>query len=160
MASVQEPNDVRLRLDLTGVLPHASWPKAFSLRSFDPSDAPSLHALLDTVFADGADGPFDTWWERVRTDPEFDPQLCFLAFDHDTRLVGAALAWNAGFLKDLAVLADARQRGLGRALTLTVCHALQARGLAHVDLKTNLVTNAEAVRLYRSLGMVEVGWEG
>lgn len=160
MASIQEPDDVRLRLDLVRALPDVSWPAAFFLRSFVPSDAPALHALLDTVFADGADGPFDTWWERVRTDPEFDPRLCFLAFDGDTRLVGAALAWNTGFLKDLAVLADMRQRGLGRALALTVFHALQARGLAHVDLKTNLVSNADAVRLYRSFGMVEVGWEG
>jgi ribosomal protein S18 acetylase RimI-like enzyme len=160
MASPQALNDVRLRLDLARDLPDVSWPSAFALRSFVSSDAPALHALLDTVFADGADGPFDTWWERVRTDPEFDPDLCLLAFDGQTRLVGAALAWNTGFLKDLAVLAEARQRGLGRALALSLFHALQSRGLAHVDLKTNLVSNAEAVRLYHSFGMVEVGWEG
>ena len=36
----------------------------------------------------------------------------------------------------------------------------QARGATHVDLKTDLVVNADAARLYRRLDMVEVDWEG
>jgi len=43
---------------------------------------------------------------------------------------------------------------------LTVFAAFAARGAAHVDLKTNLAENVDAVRLYRRLGMMEVGWEG
>lgn len=34
------------------------------------------------------------------------------------------------------------------------------RGAPHVDLKTNTVKNAAAVRLYQRLGMSSVAWEG
>ena len=43
---------------------------------------------------------------------------------------------------------------------LHVFSEFRQRGAAHVDLKTNLVSNAVAVQLYRDLGMVEVDWEG
>ena len=36
----------------------------------------------------------------------------------------------------------------------------KGRGVPHVDLKTNLVINAAAARLYQRLGMVEVDWAG
>lgn len=160
MARPALPNEVRLRLRLTDDLPAVSWPRDFTLRSFTADDAPTLHALLVTVFDDGTDGPFEVWWERLRADPEFEPGLCFIACDWTQRLVGAALVWNSSFLKDLAVLPEARRQGLGRALALSAFHALRARGHAHVDLKTHLVANADAVRLYRSLGMVEAPWEG
>ena len=69
-----------------------------------------------TVFDDGADGPFETWWARLQGDPEFDPALCFLVFGSDDVLAAAALCWTTGFIKDLAVRPEARRRGLGRAL--------------------------------------------
>lgn len=39
-------------------------------------------------------------------------------------------------------------------------NAFRDRGAAHVDLKTNTVENAAALRLYERLGMVPVAWEG
>src|SRR6202008_4579822 len=67
------PNDIRLRkiLDDTLTLPH--WPEGFVMRPFEHRDAQALHALLQDVFDDGADGPFDDWWPRVAGDAEFDP---------------------------------------------------------------------------------------
>ncbi len=152
------PNDIRLRkiLDDTLVAPH--WPDGFVMRGFEPGDAPALHALLSEVFDDGTDGPFEDWWPRISGDSEFDPALCFLAIDGKGRLAGAALCWASAFVKDLAIHPEARGRGLAEALMWHAFAAFRQRGAGHVDLKTNTVINAAAVRLYERLGMFEVDW--
>lgn len=154
------PNDIRLRklLDETLVAPH--WPDGFAMRCLEPGDARPLHALLSEVFDDGTDGPFDEWWPRISDDPEFDPALCFLVIDARGRLAAAALCWTSAFIKDLAVHPEARGRGIGEALMWQAFAAFRDRGAAHVDLKTNTVENAAAVRLYERLGMMPVAWEG
>lgn len=153
-------NDIRLRRDLS--LPFASpvWPAGYSLRSFTPDDARDLHALLIEVFDDGSDGPFEAWWARLQADSEYEADLCSLVHDAAGRLVAAALCWNSNFVKDLAVRPQARRLGLGEALMLHAFAVFRARGAPHIDLKTNTVLNADAVRLYRRLGMREVAWEG
>lgn len=158
--SLPSENDVRLRRVLPGELKAVSWPRGFAMRTFEASDALALHTLLGLVFDDGKDGPFEEWWPRISGDAEFDPELCFLVFDGEGRLAGAALCWAGGFVKDLAVHADCRGKGIAEALMWHVFATFAARGAAHVDLKTNLVGNADAVRLYRRLDMVEVDWEG
>ncbi|MEI8713962.1 GNAT family N-acetyltransferase [Mesorhizobium sp. ISC11] len=153
-------NDIRLRkiLDETLVPPH--WPDGFVMRSFEPGDAPALHALLTEVFDDGADGPFDEWWPRIADDPEFDPALCFLVIDAKGRLAAAALCWTRAFVKDLAVHPGARGKGVAEALMWHAFAVFRERGADHVDLKTNTVENPAAVRLYERLGMMPVAWEG
>ncbi|RWM15177.1 GNAT family N-acetyltransferase [Mesorhizobium sp.] len=154
------PNDIRLRriLDETLTAPH--WPEGFVMRSFEHRDAQALHALLEEVFDDGADGPFEDWWPRILGDDEFDPDLCFLVIDGKGLLVGAALCWSSGFVKDLAVHPDSRGHGIGEALMRHVFLTFRGIGTAHVDLKTNTVENAAALRLYERLGMILVAWEG
>jgi ribosomal protein S18 acetylase RimI-like enzyme len=153
-------NDIRLRkiLDETLVPPH--WPDGYVMRCFEPGDAPALHALLSDVFDDGADGPFDEWWPRIANDAEFDPALCFLVIDAKGRLAAAALCWSSAFVKDLAVHPEARGKGIGEALMWHAFATFRARGIDCVDLKTNTVENAAAVRLYERLGMIEVDWLG
>lgn len=130
----------------------------FSLRSFTADDAPELHALLTEVFDDT--GQFDEWWSKLSTDSEFDPALCFLVHDEQGRLAAAAQCWTSAFVKDLAVAPFARRNGLAEALMWHVFATFKQRGATRVDLKTSLIVNADAVRLYRRLGMVEVNWEG
>ncbi|RJG44346.1 GNAT family N-acetyltransferase [Mesorhizobium sp. DCY119] len=151
---------VRFRRDLDADFPAPKWPAGFSMRTFRATDAQSLHTLLSEVFDDGEEGPFDTWWQKVSNDAEFDPSLCFLVFDGDDRLVAAALCWTSAYLKDLAVRPEARRRGLAEALLLQVFGTFQARDAAHVDLKTDLVKNPDAVRLYERMGMRRVPLEG
>jgi len=160
MPSPQGENDVRLRKVLPGELQPPRWPAGFSMRTFQAPDAAALHALLELVFDDGMNGPFDTWWPRLEADSEFDAELCFLVFDGDGGLVGAALSWTSGFLKDLAVHPDSRGKGIAEALLWHVFATFATRGSSHVDLKTNRVDNLAAVRLYTRLGMVEVDWSG
>lgn len=154
------PNDIRLRkiLDDDLIAPH--WPDGFVMRGFEPADASALHALLTEVFDDGADGPFEEWWPRISGDAEFDPALCFLVIDGKGRLAGAALCWATAFVKDLAVHPEARGRGIAEALMRHAFLTFEARGAGQVDLKTNIVENAAAVRLYERLGMIPVAWEG
>ncbi|TPK89317.1 GNAT family N-acetyltransferase [Mesorhizobium sp. B2-4-12] len=154
------PNDIRLRkiLDETLVTPH--WPDGFVMRCLRHGDAPALHALLGDVFENRADEPFDDWWPRISGDLEFDPDLCFLVIDAKGRLAAAALCWMSAFIKDLAVHPQARGKGIGEALMWQAFAAFRDRGAAHVDLKTNTVENAAAVRLYERVGMFEVDWEG
>ncbi|KQZ87158.1 acetyltransferase [Mesorhizobium sp. Root157] len=153
-------NDVRLRKPLSDPLDLPRWPQGFAPRAFQPADAALLHALLAEVFDDGTDGPFETWWPRICGDADFDPALCFLVCDGGGRLAGAALCWTSAFVKDLAVAEQARGKGIGEALMRHVFQTFRARGASHVDLKTNTIDNAAALRLYRRLGMVEVDWRG
>ncbi|MES0101887.1 GNAT family N-acetyltransferase [Mesorhizobium sp. M0019] len=154
------PNDIRLRKIFDDTLLAPRWPEGFFMRGFEAADALALHTLLTAVFDDGADGPFDEWWPRISGDAEFDPALCFLVIDGKGRLAGAALCWTRAFVKDLAVHPEARGKGIAEALMRHAFAVFHARGAAHVDLKTNTVENAAAVRLYQRLGMIEVDWAG
>ena len=145
---------------LDGVLQTPVWPDGFALRTFAPPDAPDVHALLTRVFDDGADGPFEQWWPRISGDAEFEPKLFFLVHDASGRLAAVALCWTSAFLRDLAVAPEARGLGLAEALMWHVFGVFQKRGAAHVDLKTDTVENADALRLYLRLGMAEVDWDG
>ena len=152
-------NDVRLRRTLDAALAVPVWPAGYVMRTLVPGDEGSLHALLLEVGWE-IDPDLEDWWAERSGDDEFDPALCFLAFDPAGRMVGAACCWTSGYLKDLAVHPAARRMGLGEALVRQVFQSLRARGIGHVDLKTNRIDSADAMRLYRRLGMVEVDWEG
>ncbi|UDL92919.1 GNAT family N-acetyltransferase [Mesorhizobium sp. PAMC28654] len=154
------PNDVRLRKILDDTLTAPRWPDGFLMRTFEHTDAPALHALLTEVFDDGKDGLFDEWWPSISGDAEFDPALCFLVIDAKGLLAAAALCWTSAFVKDLVVHPEARERGIGEALMRHAFATFAARGAGHVDLKTNTVESAAAVRLYERLGMKPVAWQG
>lgn len=150
---------IRLRRWLAGDLPAPAWPRGFTLRPFQPADARAVHALLVLALKD-EDADFERWWAVHSGDAEFDPGLWLVVDDVQGRLAAVALSWTSDFLKYLAVRPDARRKGLAEALLLHVFATFQARGAARVDLKTRVIENADAIRLYRRLGMVEVDWMG
>lgn len=159
--AASENQVIRLRANLDGALPPPDWPAGFVLRRFlSATDAPALHALLTKVFPERGGEPFDGWWQKLSTDEEFDPALCFLVFDARGGLAAAALCWTSAYLKDFAVRPDARRLGLGEALLRQVFREFHARGATHVDLKTHMLENPDAVRLYERLGMRRVALEG
>lgn len=157
--ALQGPDDIRLRRVLDDGLQPPCLADGFSLRTLQHGDETAIHELLRDVFSD-EEPSFEAWWARLSSDAEFDPALCFLAFDPAGRLVAVAQCWTSAFVKDLAVAPSARRQGLAEALMWHVFAAFKERGERHVDLKTSTVENADAVRLYRRLGMVEVDWAG
>lgn len=150
---------IRLRKRLDGELPPPDWPPDFVLRTMSEADAPAVHALLVAAL-DEPERVCRRWWAKRRADPEFDPRLHFLVTDRSGRLAAVALCWTSAFIKDLAVETSARRSGVGSALLLHVFHTFKARGERHVDLKTDRMLNADAVRLYGRHGMEEVDWAG
>lgn len=144
---------------LDSELAPAVWPDGFALKRFSPDDAAELHALLTSVF-DDEEPDFARWWVMRSGDPDYDPDLIFPLRDGRGRLAAAALCWKSAYVKDLAVAPFARREGLAEALMRHALVVFRERGAQYVDLKTNLVSNAAAVRLYRKLGMYEVDWAG
>jgi len=148
---------------LGGAIFKPRWPAGVSVKSLSDDDqgeiARDAHRLIADAF-DDTPRDFEAWWSWLSGDDEFDPALVFVAYGRDGRPLGVAQCWASGYLKDLAVVPQAQGQGLGEALVLQVFATFNERGVAHVDLKTNLVANAAAARLYRRLGMVEVDWGG
>ncbi|WP_144224807.1 GNAT family N-acetyltransferase [Mesorhizobium amorphae] len=150
---------IRLRRSLAGDLPAPVWADGFTMRAFRPTDAPAVHRLL-TQTLQKEEKNFDLWWAQHSSDAEYDPALWFVVEDAEAHLVAVALCWTSDYLKYLAVHPSARRNGLAEALLLHVFAVFKARGASHVDLKTKVVENANAIRLYRRHGMVEVDWNG
>jgi ribosomal protein S18 acetylase RimI-like enzyme len=152
------PNSILLRRDLHQPLPPLPLPEGITLEPFDRAAAPECHALLRRGYAEGGGSvpaSFDDWWRSASTDPEFDPELVFLARAGEGALVGVAVCWSTGFVKDFAVDPDFRRRGLGAALLLAILTELRARGHSQAGLKLqNDNHHIGARRLYERLGFV------
>jgi len=146
---------IRLRKHLSGADRLPSWPAGIYLVPIADIDPNELYALLSASYATGAGTlpPQAEWWPAIIADGEYDPALVFIAVTSSIP-VGIALCWNSGFIKDVAVSAHMRGRGIGEALLRTAFATFRQRGLDHVDLKV-LADNAAAIRLYHRLGMVE-----
>ena len=69
------------------------------------------------------------------------------------QIVGAALNWDEGYIKDLVVHPDWRGRGLGKALVYQTFGEFKRRGLPRVTLKTDSNNPTDAWRLYERAGM-------
>jgi ribosomal protein S18 acetylase RimI-like enzyme len=148
---------LRKRID-----PHApcqpQWPQGITAQPFEPQrHARAARALLNTAYAPGGGDvlEFETWWAALAADPEYRPDLCFVAADAATgALAGFAQCWSLGFIKDIAIASNWRGRGLGKALMLEIFASFQARGIFEVDLKMAADNPSGAARFYTALGMV------
>ncbi len=145
---------LRLRKHLNAPLRPVTWPDGTTPAAFESVDPRCLHALLDATFP-GLVAKFEDWYGNLTTDAEFDPALCVVALAEDGSVAGFAQCWTSGFVKDLAVASEHRDKGVGTALMLHVFALFAARGLPQVDLKVE-TTEQPARRLYARLGMVEV----
>ena len=146
-----------LTRDLDVPFPAPQWPEGITLAPFREADAPACHALLRRAY-DGQESDavlsFEEWWRATGGDPEFDPDLLFLARATDRSLAGLALCWTSSFVKDIVVDPDYRRRGIGEALLLTAFTTLQRRGHSRIGLKLRSDNRDGARRLYDRLGFV------
>jgi mycothiol synthase len=142
-------------VDLQSVPPEPDWPEEISVRTFRDADAAPLKTLLDEAYAaepHHTPMSFEHWRTFMLGDPSYDPRVWFLALAGE-EIVGAALNWKEGYVKDLVVHPEWRRRGLGKALMLQTFVEFARRGIPRVTLKTDSINPTQAWRLYESLGM-------
>ncbi len=149
----------RMWVGLSDLPAPTALPDGITLRTYVPSDAVTVHALLDRAY-ETWDTEYmrishDDWVAWMTNDPEFDPTVWFLA-ERGGHLVGCSLWWSSGWLKDVAVEISERGNGLGRALVLHGLHELAARGIASAGLKVDGANPSGAIALYESLGFTPV----
>lgn len=147
------PDYLLLQRDLTAPILIPAWPEGIRHAAFDVGYVKAIHALLQRAYANGFGGvapDWLDWWEALRADSEFDPDLCLVAKAGD-EVVGFCLCWTSSFVKDLVVAPEWQGHGLGAALLATAMLALRARGMDEVQLKV-VTANAGARRLYERLG--------
>ncbi|HWE80734.1 MAG TPA: GNAT family N-acetyltransferase [Gaiellaceae bacterium] len=151
-----------MRRPLGKPLPERLPPEGIAIRTFEPADAESVHRLLDDSYLawDARYVPMahDAWVSWMIGDSEFDPRVWWIA-ERSGELAGCALHWNSGWLKDIAVSAAERGRGLGAALVGQGLSEFSRRGVATVGLKVDASNPTGAVRLYERLGFSTVGTE-
>jgi len=135
-----------------------TWPEGVTVRTYEPADAAQVLALLDAAYAwdeTYVSLPLAEWVQWMTRGLEFDAALWFLV-ERDGELVACALHWDSvdgrGWVKDLAVSADERGRGLGAALLRYGFAAYTARGATGVGLKVDAANPTGAVRLYEREG--------
>ena len=147
---------VLLAVDLSTPAPPARWPAGMAPVPFTAADAPAVHALMLSAYANGGGSvprSFWDWWDATRTDEEFDPALCFMARTDQGGIAGFALCWSSSFVKDLVVHPAWRRRGVGEALLRSAQAALKARGHLRLSLKVESA-NDGARRLYERAGFL------
>jgi ribosomal protein S18 acetylase RimI-like enzyme len=142
-------------VDLVDELPEPVWPDGISVRTFREEDAPAVKELLDVSYAAELDHvplPLDDWRTFMLGDPSYDPGVWFLALAGE-EIVGAALNWREGYVKDIVVHPEWRGRGLGKALMLQTFGEFARRGIPRITLKTHSLNPTQAWRFYEHLGM-------
>lgn len=142
-----------MRRPVAAPLPDSPLPGGVSVGPLQAADAAAVHRLLQQAYANGHGSvPENTlgWWNALLADSEYERDLAVVARSEGS-VVGFCLCWNSGFVKDLAVDAAWRHRGLGAALLSRAIEALARRGIDEVALKVDIY-NAPAQRLYRRFG--------
>ncbi len=137
-------------------IPQPVMPAGLTLTCWHETGAHPTHALLELAYRDGGGSvdPFEEWLEWFTTDPEFDPDSCFLAW-RGGELLGAALCWNSAFVKDLCVVPQFRRRGLAFGLLAVVLAHFRSRGASAVELRSHSDNPSGANELYRKMGFVK-----
>jgi mycothiol synthase len=144
-------------IDLPEAIPEPEWPEGVSVRTYggEEAEAREIKELLDLAYAEEfhhQPATFESWSRFMFEDPMFDATVWFLAVA-DGKIVGAALNWDEGYIKDLVVHPDWRGRGLGKALVYQTFGEFKRRELPRVTLKTDSNNPTDAWRLYERTGM-------
>ena len=116
-----------------------------------------VRALLEThlTFAGSHSAPEDV--HALDVDGLSDPSVVFVSARHDGRLLGVGavkvLEEGHGEIKSMHTLAEARTRGVGRALVDHLVEVARARGLQRLSLETGSMDAFAAARsLYDRAG--------
>jgi ribosomal protein S18 acetylase RimI-like enzyme len=143
------------------------------IRPYEPADLDRLRAITVEAFRgvsideriEERFGPFhghDWRWRKGRAiddDVAREPEGVLVA-EIDGEVVGGITTWHdpaagVGFIPNIAIAADRRGQGIGRALIEAALERFRTLGLAIARIET-LAHNAVGDHLYRDLGFEEV----
>jgi len=127
----------------------------FIIRRFTPEDLFDVITIEEMVYGSGAYRPL-----FLRQLHDLFPSLIWVA-EADQRVVGhlcSAIAEDreTGWIVNAGVLARYRRQGIGQALLQHGVDSLTALGVNRVKITAD-VSNAPAVKLYRTLGFKQIG---
>ncbi|MDG4833339.1 GNAT family N-acetyltransferase [Solwaraspora sp. WMMD1047] len=155
----------RMRRSLAGVSAEPPAPPAGvrirPVRPADEEDLRTFHRVYDTAFRDTPDYPprsYPRWRAEIAALPSVPWDEWYVA-EVDGEPAGVlqssdqSLDANEGWVRNLAVLAGHRRRGVGAALLRHAFAGYAARGRAYAGLGVDLSNPTEAVHLYRAVGM-------
>ncbi|GAA2672961.1 GNAT family N-acetyltransferase [Streptomyces lunalinharesii] len=132
-------------------------PAGLTVRPFRPGDERAAHRLVEDAFAawQPRRKSYPEWARHTVDRPAFAPALSALAFT-DGQLVGAVLSLDLpetgeGYVEQVAVHADHRNRGIARLLLHHAFRAFHRHGRRRCTLWTHSDTGALA--LYLRVGM-------
>jgi mycothiol synthase len=132
-------------------------PAGITITSYDATAGPAVHQLIEDAFS--AFQPrrksYEEWARLTVERSSFRPDASTLAYDGD-ELVGAVIALdlpetNEGYVEQLGVRADQRNKGIARAMLDETCAAFHRLGRRNCILWTHSGTGALA--MYERLGM-------
>jgi ribosomal protein S18 acetylase RimI-like enzyme len=124
---------------------------ALTIRPFEDQDEAAVVALWQAVFPD--DPPRNDPRAIIRRKRRVQPEL-FLVGETDGRIVATVVTGYDGhraWVHHVAVAADARRNGYGRALMAAAETRLRALGCPKLNLQVHRF-NAEVVAFYEALG--------
>ena len=116
------------------------------------ADVPQVAELENACFS-------DPWPESVLShELENELSLWLVAKDEDAVLgyIGSQSVLDEADMMNIAVREDARRRGIARKLILALCACLAQKGVRTLTLEVR-DSNEAAIRLYESLGFLQVG---
>ena len=128
-----------------------------------PNDCLIRRMTIDDVPAVAAieAATFPTPWseDAFRKEITDNPVARYLVAEKDGAVIGFAGAWiilDESHITNIAILAEHRGNGYGRALTAALMQYLSNLGAAYATLEVRK-SNVTAQNLYKSLGYVSVG---
>ncbi len=149
-----------MHIDLDQDIHEPRWPEGVTLRNAQTGiDDEHIHAVIQKAFEkpDHPEQTFDEWQEFMMRADLYQSDLWFLAVSGD-EIVGTCLCFpyeNMGWVRQLAVRQDFRQRGLGSALLLQAFRAFRQLDYDKVGLAVES-HNEHACRLYERVGMRQI----
>lgn len=155
----EQKRHYNMAVSLTGDHPAPQWPAEYTVGSFDPKDALALYTFIEEAFArpGRTHSTFEFWRNLLLRGGRYEPEL-FLVVRESGRIVGAALSYDdetGGWVRQLAVAADQRGRGLGSLMLRHLFSEFARRGKVRVALAVS-AENANALRVYENAGMQRV----
>jgi mycothiol synthase len=149
-----------MHIDLSDDIVQPALPDDILIRNAQTGiDDKKIHAVIQKAFLKPgrSEQSFDEWKEFMMRADLYQSNLWFLAL-HKNEIVGTCLCFpyeNLGWVRQLAVSEDFRNRGLGSTLLRHAFWAFKQRGYKKVGLAVES-NNVNACRLYEKVGMQKV----